>query len=319
MSLFIQLAILFATAFYFYFQSDRLNEVPVADNTAQETSTESFGQVMKDLSLTEYKLNSAGQKDWKLNAKSAKSDPKDSIWKVSDAEVLLYKDNEQMVKILSSDGTVNTQTKNFVLKDKVISETLSGYKFRSLGLNYEAKLETFASEGDIYIEGPNQSTVLKGSSFHGNLKLGKIQIEGPIYCEQFIPEYDKPVIKSEKAFIDIEKRHVHFIGQVLIRVGDMTITAREAEFKYNREKGDLEALIIKGQVFASQTHQSASADILEIRVKEGVFLFQGNPRFVSGENTLVGNEILLYNKGKSVQILKGRVKTESDLEIIDSK
>lgn len=314
MGLYIQLAILFATAFYFYFQSDALNKLPEDAAVKQEDAVESFGQIMKDLSLTEYKINSSGQKDWKLNAKKAKSDPKDAIWNVDDAEVFLFKDNVQMVKIISTAGVVNTQTKNFVLKDKVVSETLSGYQFKSVGLNYEATKETFFSEGDIYIEGPNQSTILKGSSFRGDLKLGKVEIAGPIYCEQIVPEYDKPVIKSENASIDIEKRHVRFIGQVLIRIGEMAITAREAEFKYNKDSGDLEAIIVKGQVFASQTNQSASADLLEVRVKEGVFLFQGNPRFVSGENTLVGNEILLYNKGKSVQILKGRVKTESDLE-----
>lgn len=315
MSLFFQLFLLLAAAFYFYFQSDILTRLPQAPSKVEPKET--FGQVMKNFSLTEYKVNSSGQKDWKLNAKSAKSDIKDSVWNIEESEVFLFKDNVQAVKIISSTGTVNTLTKNFLLKDQVVSETLSGYKFKSLGLNYEANKETFFSQGEIYIEGPNRSTILRGSSFFGDMKAGEVQIEGPIYCEQIVPEYDKPIIRSARAVVNIEQRHVRFIGQVIIKIGEMTITAREAEFKYNREKGDLESLIVKGKVFASQTNQSASADLLEVRVKEGVFLFQGNPRFVSGENTLVGNEILLYNKGKSVQILKGRVKTESDINLIE--
>ncbi len=317
MSLWVQLFVVFATAYYFYFQSDILLQNPKA--VSNKIVAPLYNQVMKDITLTEYKLNSAGQKDWTLKAKSAKNDPKDALWKIQDSEVLLFKNNQQVVKILSTTGLLNTESKNFILQDKVISETLSGYIFKSLGLTYESSNEIFFSEGDIYIEGPNRSTVLQGSSFKGNIALGQMQITGPIYCEQIIPDYDKPIIRSENASIDIEKRHVRFIGKVLITIGDMTITARQAEFKYNKEKGDIEALIIKGQVFLAQKNQSASAELLEVRIKEGVFLFQGNPRFVSGENTLVGHEILLYNKGKSVQILKGRVKTESELNIIESE
>jgi LPS export ABC transporter protein LptC len=315
MGVWIQLVVILATAYYFYFQSDLLTQSPTTKTETQ--SKEFYNQVMKDIALTEYKLNSTGQKDWTLKAKSAKSDPKDSEWKIQDSEVLLFKNNERVVKILSTTGILNTQTKNFVLKDQVISETLSGYIFKSVGLTYESSNEVFYSEGEIYIEGPNRSTVLQGSSFEGNIAKGKMEITGPIYCEQFIPDYDKPVIRSENASIDIEKRNVKFIGKVLIVIGDMNITAREAEFKYNKEKGDIEALIVKGQVFAAQKNQSASSELLEVRVKEGVFLFQGNPRFVSGENTLVGHEILLYDKGKSVQILKGRVKTESDVNLLE--
>jgi lipopolysaccharide export system protein LptA len=318
MNLIIQSLIIFSAALYFYMQSDVQSHLPTDKNIKREVK-KIVGQVMKDFSLTEYKLNSSGQKDWRLNAKTAQSDPKDIVWSITDSEIFLFKNNLQVVKILSPKGLVNTKTKNFALQDQVVSETLSGYKFNSVGLNYNAQAENFFSEGEIYIEGPNRSTVLKGSSFAGDLKAGRVEIAGPIYCEQIVPEYEKPIIKSDRASIDIEKRHVKFMGQVLILIGEMTITAREAEFKYNKAKGDLDALIVRGQVFAAQKNQSASADLLEVRIKEGVFLFQGNPRFVSGENTLVGNEILLYNKGKSVQILKGRVKTESEIDLVEGK
>ncbi len=318
MNLFFQLLILVLTAFYFYSQSDILDRVQKnPDSVASEPKR--FEQVMKNLSLTEYKLNSFGKKDWKLQALRAQSDPKDNVWNIQESQVFLFKDNLQVIKINAPIGIVETKTKNLILKNEVLSETLSGYKFKSVGLNYKSLEEKFYSEGQIEIEGPNQSTILKGTSFAGDLKVGQIDIAGPIYCEQVIPDYQKPIIKSNSATIDIESRHVIFSGQVLILVGDMKITAEEAEFEYNKEKGDLEVLVVRGQVFASQTNQSASADRLEIRVKDGFFLFQGSPRFVSGENTLVGNEILLYNKGKSVQILNGRVKTESEIDLTEGK
>lgn len=317
MGVLIQLLVIGATAYYFYFQSDAGSQSPEDIPVLEQPKV--YDQIMKKVNLSEYKVNALGQKDWTLKADSAKSDSKDSQWLIEDSEVQLFKNNQQVVKILSQTGLLNTATKNFILKDEVISETLSGYIFKSVGLTYESKNEVFYSQGDIYIEGPKRSTVLQGSSFKGNVALGKMEIAGPIYCEQMIPDYDKPVIKSDNATVDIEQRHVKFIGKVLITIGDMTITAHEAEFRYNKQKGDIESLIVKGQVFAAQKTQSASAETLEIRVKEGVFLFQGNPRFVSGENTLVGNEILLYNKGRSVQILKGRVKTESDINLLQGE
>lgn len=320
MSLLFQLLIIFLTVFYFYSQSDILARIQSAEtNDKSAKNSEAVGQVIKNFSLTEYKLNSVGQKDWKLMAGVAQNDPILNVWNIQQSEVLLFKQNQQMVRINAPVGSVDAKTKNLVLKEEVLSETLSGYKFKSVGLNYNSLEEKFNSEGQIEIEGPNKSTVLNGTSFSGDLKLGQVDITGPIYCEQAIPNYDKPIIKSKNASIDIENRHVTFTGQVLILVGDMTITAEEAEFEYNKIKGDLEVLIVRGRVFASQPKQSASADILEIRVKEGFFLFQGNPRFVSGENTLVGQEILLYNKGQSVQILNGRVKTESEINLIENQ
>ncbi len=320
MSLLFQLFIIFVTVYYFYSQSDILARIQSSESkTKSAKNIEAAGQVIKIFSLTEYKLNSVGQKDWKLIADSAQNDPTLNMWNIEKSEILLFKDNQQMVKIKAPVGYVDTKTKNLILKQEVISETLSGYKFKSVGLDYNSLEEKFNSEGQIEIEGPNKSTILNGSSFSGDLKLGQVDITGPIYCEQAIPDYDKPIIKSNRASIDIENRHVTFTGQVLILVGDMTITAEEAEFEYNKIKGDLEVLVVRGKVFASQPTQSASADLLEIRVKEGFFLFQGNPRFVSGENTLVGNEILLYNRGQSVQILNGRVKTESEINLIQNQ
>lgn len=316
MNLLIQLLILLLTVFYFYSQSDILSRIQKAESLGNSEKS-ALAQVITKFSLTEYKFNTLGQKDWKLKAERAQNDANQNLWNIENSEVHLFKNNEQVVKINAPFGKVDTKSKNLVLKQEVVSETLSGYRFKSVGLVYNSKEEKFNSEGQIEIEGPQKSTILKGSSFSGDLKLGYVDIVGPIYCEQAIPDYDKPIIKSNSAIIDIESRHVIFKGQVLILVGDMTITAQEAEFEYNKVKGDLEVLIVRGKVFASQPQQSASADLLEIRVKEGFFLFQGSPRFVSGENTLVGNEILLYNKGENVQILNGRVKTESDIDIIE--
>lgn len=314
MSLLLQILVLAAAALYFYIQPDALNKL---DDNKAETKVEENGQFMKDLSLTEFKADASGKKDWNIKASQARSSSSDSVWTILEAHTSLFKDNQKVVDITAPEGEVDTTTKNFVLKNDVVSKMESGYLFRSKGLTYEATEERFYSVGEIYIEGPSRSTILKGSSFIGSLKVGSVYIRGPIYCEQSVPNYEKPIIKSNSAKIDIRKRHVQFIGRVLITIGDMNITAESAEFEYNKKKGDLEVLRILGQVFASQANQSASADVLEIRVKEGVFLFQGNPRFVSGGNTLVGNEILLYNKGRSVQILKGRVKTESEINIIE--
>lgn len=314
MKFWIQVLLLCAVAYYFYHQSD------VLDLVTQDSKGTSAGelpaQVMKGLELTEYKANAHGQKDWKLQAESAASELRDIQWKVNKAFVFLYKENVELVQITSEQGLVDTKSKNLKLTGEVKSTMESGYIFRSQGLQYHASEETFLSEGEIYIEGPEKRTILKGSSFVGDLKQGFVNINGPVYCEQIIPEFDKAIIKSKEAQVNIESRHVLFRGQLFIQLDEMNVSGHEAEFKYSKLTGELESLVIRGKVFASQGDKSASADLLEIRVKDGVFLFQGNPRFVSGENTLVGNEILLYNKGKNVQVLHGRVKTEPNLDLI---
>ena len=314
MKLWTQWGVLVALATYFYHQTASLDIIDWSDGNKTHAL---HRQMMKGLELTEYRVSSFGKKDWKLKAQYASSDSPDKSWTVEDALVHLYKDNVQVVEILSNTGFIDIVTKNFFLKGEVRSETGSGYVYQSYGLDYKAVDQTFSSNGDIYIEGPDRKTILKGTSFSGDIKKGFIFIGGPVYCEQNIPAFDKAIIKSKEASIHIESRHVSFRGKVSIHIGKMSISARSAEFLYSKETEGLEALIIRGDVLASQGEKFASANLLEVRLKEGVFLFQGNPRLVFGENTLVGSEILLYNNGKSVQVLQGKVK--SDAKILEGE
>ena len=296
---------------YFFHQAIPLNVINWDDEN--EARPHSNKQMMKGLELTEYRVSSFGKKDWKIKAQYASSDDPDQSWVVEDTLMYLYRDNIQVVEIQSNEGVVDIVTKNFSLKGKVKSETESGYIYKSQGLDYRARDQIFSSKGEIYIEGPDQKSLLKGKSFFGDIKKGIVFIGGPVYCEQEIPNFDKAIIRSQEASIYIESRYISFRGDLFIQIGKMTVSAQKAEFQYSQVTGGLESLIIEGRVLATQGKKSASANRLEVRLNEGVFLFQGHPRLVSGENILVGNEILLYNNGKSIQILKGKVKSGSKI------
>ncbi|MCO5114282.1 MAG: LPS export ABC transporter periplasmic protein LptC [Bdellovibrionaceae bacterium] len=319
MSFLLQLLVLGLFTFYFFFletpvdkshRASGLNQV--LDITSDHVSApQAPAQVMKDVLLTEFQSDTEGQKEWVLEAKTALSDSFEQTWDVQDSRVKFYKNNSELVRIAAVHGAINTSTRNLELHQDVKGETESGYIFQTTSLSYVSDQERFFSKSSIYFESPGQNTKLSGSGMDGSISSGLVEISGPIECHQHIEGYQKATIKSQTAQMSLQERHMIFRDNLFIQIDDIAITGQRAEFVYSKTKGELEMLRIQGRVFVTSGDRSASAERLEIQLKEDLFLFQGNPRFVSGENVLVGNEIVLYDKGKRVQILKGQVKSEA--------
>lgn len=321
MSFALQLLVLGLFTFYFFFmgapaQKPSSQVAPHFNATDVQTDLVSSpkppAQVMKDVLLTEFHSDAEGQKEWVLEAKTAFSDSFERNWDVQDARVKFYKNNSEVMRIFATHGEINTTTRNLLLQDNVKGETESGYVFTTSILNYISDQDRFISESPIYFESPGQNTQLRGTGMDGSISGGLVDIAGPVECQQHIEGYERATIKSKTAQVSLQQRHMIFNDDLFIQIDDIAITGRKAEFVYSKTKGELEMLRIQGRVFVtSGNDRSASAERLEIHLKEDLFLFQGNPRFVSGENVLVGNEIVLYDKGKRVQILKGQVKSET--------
>lgn len=329
MSFLLQLVVLGAFTFYFFIlgngpsndisthvSSQRAASIHESSNSVMKPKAPA--QVMKDVLLTEFQSDDEGQKEWVLEAKTALSDSFEQSWDVQDSNVKFYKNNSEIVRIFANKGFINTTTRNLELEQNVKGQTESGYEFKTSRLKYISDQERFFSDSEIYFESPGQNTLLKGQGMDGSIALGLVEIAGPVECEQQIDGYKRALIKSKTAQVSLQERHMRFNQDLFIQMDDIHITGQRAEFVYSKDKGELEMLRISGKVFVtSGADRSASAERLEIRLKEDLFLFQGNPRFVSGENILLGNEIVLYDKGKRVQILKGQVKSEAPETILE--
>lgn len=329
MSFLLQLLVLGAFTFYFFILGNKPSDdissgitgkvIPRLDQATNSVAKpKAPAQVMKDVFLTEFQSDGEGQKEWVLEAKTALSDSFEQSWDVQDSKVKFYKNNAEIVRIFANKGFINTTTRNLELEQNVKGETESGYIFKTSRLRYISDQERFISDSEIYFESPGQNTLLHGKGMDGSISEGLVEIAGPVECEQQIDGYKRATIKSKTAQVSLQERHMRFDKDLFIQMDDIHITGRHAEFVYSKDKGELEMLRISGRVFVtSGSDRSASAERLEIRLKEDLFLFQGNPRFVSGENILVGNEIVLYDKGKRVQILKGQVKSEAPEGILE--
>lgn len=312
MSLFWQLGVLALFVYYFFVFTP---SNPAGDRgllqKKSSTTTQAPAQVMQNIVLTEYLEDKEGQKEWVLDAKKALSDSFEQNWDVQESQVKFYKNNVEVVRIFAEHGKIDSKTRNLLLESNVRGETESGYVFKTNKLNYASDTESFISDSEIYFESPGLRTQLRGQAMHGMIPEGRIEITGPVECKQHIEGYKNASIRSQNAEISLSKRHMTFKKNLFIQMDDISITGQNAEFVYSKVKGELESLKITGKVFVTSGDRSASAERLEIRLKEDLFLFQGSPRFVSGKNVLVGNEIVLYDKGKRVQILKGQVQSEA--------
>lgn len=318
MSLFWQLSVLGLFVYYFFVftPSNPVGEKPVLPKI-QQSGPKTPAQVLKNILLTEYLEDQEGQKEWVLEAKQALSDSFEQNWDVNESLVKFFKNNTEIVEIFADHGQINSQTRNLMLEENIRGETESGYIFRTDNLRYISDSESFISDSEIYFESPEARTQLRGQAMKGFIPEGKVEITGPVECKQYIEGYQNASIRSQNAEISLSKRHMTFKKNLFIQMDNISITGQSAEFVYSKEKGELESLKISGKVFVSSDDRSASAEHLEIRLKEDLFLFQGSPRFVSGKNVLVGNEIVLYDKGKRVQILKGQVQSEAPGKMLE--
>lgn len=108
-------------------------------------------------------------------------------------------------------------------------------------------------------------------------------------------------ISSDRLEADDLAKKVKFIGNVIVRRGEVSLYAHEVLVTYLQGRGDVEEINASGAVRIIDNDRIATADRATLYQKEGKIVLNGSARLLQGKDSVAGEEIIvLLNEEKSI-------------------
>lgn len=271
---------------------------------AEELTT----QVMKNVKL---KSSKGSKVEWSMDSATATAFSSNT-WKLKDCKLSLFNEKSS-VDLTSRSGFVDLNTKNMNLIGDVKAVSTNGFTFKTNELFFNNERKETSTDGAIELVNKSEKIKVNAVGLRGNLETGELELLSEVRCEQSILGYDNIVIKSNKAKIRSSLNDIRFMDNLRVSQKMFTIKGDEAFFAYDRnKKTELKSIKVQGNIRASDGIKTAISEKVEFKVREDVILFQGNPKLIMGDNEMVGDEILITNQQKNIQVLGGNIKANNE-------
>lgn len=120
---------------------------------------------------------------------------------------------------------------------------------------------------------------------------------------------DAPVeIEADQLEISQADNSAVFTGNVVIRQGDLALSAPLVTVIYDEETSAVASLVATGGVTLVSAEEAAESDSAEYSVEDGVIIMRGNVLLAQGLSSLASEEMIVnLNDGSAV--LTGRVRS----------
>lgn len=266
------------------------------------------GHLMDEMKLSIY---TKGVLEWSLVAEQAESF-KDGFWELFQVNGSFQKGDQSEVKFVGDKGSVDLAEKFVTLEGDVNAESLNGYKFETESLNLRGegeKKSIFYSNDRVKIYNKAEKLEVFSKGILGDVETGEVELLSDVSCRNSVKQYKDILIRSESAKFKRSLKSIRFSDNLRISQADFNIKGEEAYFVYDEIKKTLKSVQVEGDILASDGEKTALSDSVEMRTTEDVILFKGNPRVRVGKNEMIGEEILITNKQKNIQVIRGNIKS----------
>ncbi len=120
---------------------------------------------------------------------------------------------------------------------------------------------------------------------------------------------DAPIeIEADELAISQADNSATFSGNVVIKQGEMSLSAPLVTVVYNPETSDIDALIASGGVTLVSGEEAAEAEMAEYSVTDGIIVMKGDVLLALGLSSLAAEEMTV-NLNDGSALLTGRVRT----------
>jgi lipopolysaccharide export system protein LptA len=126
------------------------------------------------------------------------------------------------------------------------------------------------------------------------------------------PNRNQPIeITAQQLELLQEQRQSIFIGDVVVKQGEMTLYTEKLIVFFEKKQDQIERLEAVGGVRVIQLDRIATAEKAIFQQAKEILVLIGNAEVKQGRNQIVGDEIILYlkeNRSLVKSFKKGRVK-----------
>lgn len=270
----------------------------------------SAGQVMKDVHLVEAK---PGGKEWELWAKKAIRPKDNASWTIEQVEIKFFGENEVVYTVTGDRGVVDTANNDIRIVGNVLMRSTNGYTFRTEAMSYQSKNRILETPYGIEMDGPKETDgsrfTLTGKNLTSNLNTNEIFINEDVRAKKSVKAGKTASIASAKAEFSGKTKKGRFFDGTTIDIESLRITGPEAVFSYNGNH--IDSVVVDGGVKVTDVDKYATADKVAVYLDEEKYIFKGSPRVVQSGDELFGDEIVLSEGGRKVQVSNARARIDS--------
>ena len=287
----------------------------VLDGATPFYKTASSGHNMEEMKLKFYKDTHL---KWTLNSDQAQS-YKNGEWALTEVDGQFLNKEGDRIDFKSRSGNTNLNNKNFSLDKDVKAESTDGYLLETESLTFdtnEKKEKFFRTDDKVKIYNAREQLEVFTTGLVGDIDTGNVELLSDVSCKKSVKDYKDILIQSDKASFTSSLKSIRFKDDLRVSQEKFKIKGDEAYFVYDEVQKNLKSVQIDGDILASDGLKTAMSDSVEMRTTEDVIIFQGNPRIRMGKNEMIGKEILITNKQKNIQVIRGNIKsTKQGVEI----
>lgn len=292
-----------------------LGTSPEADRAAQIDAAKSpvegqTGQVMQDVHLVEAKT---GGKEWELWAEKALRPKEDATWTIEQVEVKFFGENEVVYTVTGERGFVETLKNDIRIIGNVLMRSSNGYTFRTEEMSYQSETRLLETPHAIEMDGPREPDgsrfTLTGKNLFANLTTNEIFINQDVRAKKSVKAGKAAMISSAKAEFSGKTKKGRFYDGTIIDIESLRITGPEAVFSYSGDH--INSVVVDGGVKVTDVDKYATADKVAVFLDEEKYIFKGSPRVVQSGDELFGDEIVLSEGGRKVQVSNARARIDS--------
>lgn len=254
------------------------------------------------------------EKEWELWSDEAKTYKNKNLWDLEKVKVRFFGKEGVIFDVTGVRGQVEVHTKNIEIMGQVVTRSSNGYTFRTERVKYNSIERTLFGSEDIEMVGPadanKQHMILKGKDLVANLDSALMEIKSEVSAKRPVKDNKKLHIKSQRAQFSGRSRYARFLDNVVIDYDTMRVTGPDATFNYDSNNDTISSILVQGGVKVSDLDKWATSQSVNVEFDKDQYVFRGNPRVVQNNDELKGEEIIFYNGGKRVKVLKARANLE---------
>jgi len=287
------------------------------DSTTDYQTAVSSGHNMEQMEL---KLYQNGALDWLLKSKYARSHT-NGEWALEKVDGQYLNNTNEKIDFSSERGKTNLKKKSFSLIGEVKAKSTTGYKLETNSLIFttdEEKRRKFSTSDPVKIYNVGEKLEVLSVGLEGEVESGVVKLLSDVRCEKSVKNYKDILIQSDTAEFKSSLKSIRFRDNLRVSQEKFKIKGEEAYFVYDEKNRTLKSVQVEGDILASDGVKTAMSETVEMRTTEDVIIFQGNPRIKMGKNEMIGQEILITNKQKNIQVIRGNIKsTKQGVKIND--
>lgn len=276
---------------------------PGPENSAKENQT-AESQTITNFYLVDAK---GAKKDFELWSSVANKPMGDPEWKLQTVKVQFYTENA-VYTVIGDHGSVNEAKSGMVIEGDVRMNSSNGYLFYTDKLVYDAQKKEITSDSKVSLAGPKEAEGrlhLEGVGLHVELAKSYMLLKNKVTGFKPMSESRVMRISSQLAEFSGLNKSAQFKNNVLIESDQMKVRGNFAKFQYKDKK--LDTLYMDGGIHMQDQNKMGTAGEAIVYFNEDKYVFRKKPFVTQSENELIGDEVVILDGGKRVQVKNAKI------------